>query len=264
MIYAEERYNKIMELLSKQGSIYVTELMTALNISRETVRRDLNKLAQDGLLLKTHGGAVLPNASQSGFDYPFATRQQANRAEKAQLCAYAAQSIQEADTLFLDNSSTVAHMIKFIPKQYHLNIIVNSVPLLLELAHTRNPNWNIFSLGGSLVYNTVSTGRHLAVKAFENFRPSKAFLSCHSVDNRYLATDSYLDDIELKRCALELSDETFLLADYSKFGHPGSMKIVEVSHFSHIITNEKADPVFIQHLRSQDCDVHIVVPNAVK
>ena len=74
MIYAEERYNNIMRLLTEKGRISSAELSSALNISRETIRRDLNRLAQEGRLVKTRGGAILPDASLTSLDFPYTAR----------------------------------------------------------------------------------------------------------------------------------------------------------------------------------------------
>lgn len=82
MIYAEERYNNIMRLLTEKGRISSAELSSALNISRETIRRDLNRLAQEGRLVKTRGGAILPDASLTSLDFPYTAREKANRTEK--------------------------------------------------------------------------------------------------------------------------------------------------------------------------------------
>lgn len=257
MIYAEERYNNIMRLLTDKGRISSAELSSALNISRETIRRDLNRLAQEGRLVKTRGGAILPDASLTSLDFPYTAREKANRTEKSDLCAYAARFIQERDTIFLDNSSTVTHLIRFIPKQYPLNFLVYSISLLLTLSNMHNPNWNVFSLGGMLSYTTMSSTRTLALSALDNFMPSKAFLSCHSITRDFYATDSYMEDVELKRRALDISAETFLLADASKLNHPGVIKVASSVEFDHIITNEKAAPFFVNDLRENGCNIHL-------
>ena len=257
MIYAEERYNRILELLSQKGRVDSSELVDVLNTSRETIRRDLNKLAEEGHLIKTHGGAILPDHTASGFDFPFTAREKAHPVEKADICAWAAQNIHEPETIFLDNSSTVGHLLEFIPRQYKLNILVNSVPLLLRFCQMQNPNWNIISLGGSLVYPTMSVNRYLTTDALKNFRPTKAFLSCHSIDENFIATDSYLDDVELKRYAAELSEETYLLVDHSKLNRSGVMKIADATLFDHIVTDEKADPDFLAELKTLHGSVHL-------
>lgn len=258
MIYAEERYNNIMRLLTEKGRVSSAELSSALNISRETIRRDLNRLAQEGRLVKTRGGATLTDASLTSLDFPYTAREKANRTEKADLCAFAASFIQERDTIFLDNSSTVTHLIRFIPKQYPLNLLVHSIPLLLTLANMHNPNWNVFSLGGMLNCTTMSSSRTLMLAALNNFMPTKAFISCHSINKDYFATDSYMEDVEIKCRALEISAETFLLADASKMNHPGVIKIASSNKFDHIITNEKAAPFFIEELTNHGCNVHRV------
>ena len=99
------------------------------------------------------------------------------------------------------------------PQTVSAELLVYSISLLLTLSNMHNPNWNVFSLGGMLSYTTMSSTRTLALSALDNFMPTKAFLSCHSITRDFYATDSYMEDVELKRRALDISAETFLLAD---------------------------------------------------
>lgn len=108
-----------------------------------------------------------------------------------------------------------------------------------------------------LSYTTMSSTRTLALSALDNFMPTKAFLSCHSITKDLHATDSYMEDVELKRRALDISAETFLLADASKLNHPGVIKVASSVEFDHIITNEKAAPFFVNDLRENGCNVHL-------
>jgi DeoR/GlpR family transcriptional regulator of sugar metabolism len=257
MSYAEERYNKILELLSQNGRVDAIELMTILNTSRETVRRDLNCLSKKGLLVKTHGGAIAPKNNTFEIFRPLKDRENSYQLEKQALCRYAAKAINEHDTIFLDNSTTITRIINYIPKQYNLTVITNSISLLSQFFMLHNPNWNIIALGGTLDYKTYSTNRYFAINNLYNFKPNKSFISCHGIDDDFSVTDTNMDDVEIKRYIVDACKETFLLADYSKIQRKGVVKIADASMFHSIITNDNIDSTFLSNLTAHGCVVQL-------
>jgi Transcriptional regulators of sugar metabolism len=253
-----QRHQKILELLDQNGQASVTELMEVLLTSRETVRRDLNELSNKGLLIKTHGGAVsMAHKAAFGFFTPLNNRRNAYQAEKLALCRFAANSVEEYDTIYIDNSTTAAHLIDFIPKYYKLTFITNSIGLLTEFSMLHNPNWNIVSLGGILSYETYSVNRYLAMNNLQYFQPNKSFISCHGIGEDFSVTDTNIDDVELKRYVVSACKETSLLVDASKMPRRGVVKIADASDFHCIITNDNIDSAFLCQLVSHDCSVKL-------
>lgn len=249
MIYAEERYKKILDLLTKQEYVSTTELINILNTSRETVRRDVNTLAKKGLIIKVHGGISSKENINTLYDTPVILRESTNVQLKKKLCEYTAKYIQNDDIIFIDNSSTTAHLIHYIPKNYHLTLITNSIKLLIELTKIKVNNWNIICLGGVFDFNTLSTTNYLTTNNLSIFKPTKSFISCHGIDSDYSITDSYLNDIEIKRTVIKNSKENFLLIDSSKLNRKGVMVLTEIINFQHIITNFSKDISFIDNLK---------------
>lgn len=258
MIYIEERHNKILELLNQNGRVDSIELMTILNTSRETIRRDLNALSDKGLLIKTHGGAISPQNTSFNFFTPLKTRENALTAEKKALCIFAAKTIKDYDTLYLDNSTTVSHIINYIPKQCKVTFITNSINLLAEFSIMHNTNWNVISLGGALDYDTSSTFHYLAINNLKNFKPNKAFISCHAIDNDFTVTDTSIDDVELKQYILKICKETYLLVNSTKLQRDGLAIIGDAAAFHRIITNDDIDPLFLSRLNTHGCKLQLV------
>lgn len=257
MICAEERYKKILDLLKEQEYISTNELIEKLDMSRETIRRDLNSLAKRGALIKTHGGATSKESSVALYDTPVILREATNVSLKKEVCKYAAQFIEDRDNIFIDNSSTAAHLINYIPKNYHITLITYSTKLLLEIAKLRAFNWNVISLGGVFNLNTLSTGNFLTMNNLSIFKPTKAFMSCHGINQNFEVTDSYINDIEIKRFLIQNSQETFLLADHSKLPRKGVMLIDDATAFSHIVVDNTSDKDFVDKLTRHGCDIMI-------
>ena len=256
MSCAEERYKKILDTLKERDYISTNELITILDTSRETVRRDVNLLAKRGAIIKVHGG-VSSKESASSYDIPVFLRENTNVDNKKTLCAYSVKYINDKDNIFIDNSSTAAYMINYIPKNYHITLITYSIKLLCELAKIRPNNWNIISLGGNFDFNTLSTTNYLTVNNLSIFKPTKSFISCHGIDENYNVLDSYLNDIEIKRIIIENSQETFLLLDSSKLKRKGVMTLANAKKFHHIITNKDADMEFLENLKSYGCNIEL-------
>ncbi|MEG1754049.1 MAG: DeoR/GlpR family DNA-binding transcription regulator, partial [Christensenella sp.] len=130
---AIERKSKITNLLEIKGQAEVTELAQMLNVVPETIRRDLKELEVQGMLVRTHGGAVLIEKKDLQTMHTIHAKQQYN--EKLKLSKRAAECVQEGDTIFLDNSSTLTNMIRFINPEYNVTLLTNSVDIL-QLAST--------------------------------------------------------------------------------------------------------------------------------
>ncbi len=258
MICAEERYAKILDLLKEKEFVSTTELISLLDTSRETVRRDLNTLAERGALVKTHGGATSKERAGTLYDTPVLLRETANVLAKREICEYAARFIQDNDHIFIDSSSTAAHLINYIPKNHHITLITYSIRLAYEIARLKAANWTVICLGGVLDYNTLSTGNYLTLENLARFRPSKSFLSCHGIDERFDVTDSYTNDVEIKRTLLRSSQETFLLADHSKLMRNGVILIDDARTFDHLIVDGSSDMDFVEALRKHGCEVTVV------
>lgn len=257
MICAEERYKKILEILEGKDYVSTNELIEKLHTSRETVRRDLNALAAKGAILKTHGGATSREIATQVYDTPIMLRAGTNVSSKQAVAKYAAQFIQKKDTIFIDNSSTAACLLSYMPKHYQLTLITYSVQLILELAKITIPNWKIILLGGDLDFGTFSTGSYIATNTLSMFKPAKAFLSCHGIDSTLCMTDSYMNDVELKRLVITNARESFLLVDSSKLNRNGVINVGNVSSVDHIVTNANADTKFVEQLKKQGCNIHL-------
>lgn len=94
----------------------MNQLFEILQVSKETIRRDLKEMEEAGIIQRVHGGAVLSEASKGVKEYPLLTREIRNYSEKIRLCQKAAEYIEDGDTIFIDNSSTTLNLVSYIPQ----------------------------------------------------------------------------------------------------------------------------------------------------
>ena len=141
---AIERRNDILERLQEEKRVVVSELSAAYNVSEETIRRDLEKLENDGLVVKSYGGAVLKE--QSFFDLPFNIRKKQRVAEKQKIARLIADMVRDGEALMLDASSTDVYIARALKEKKKLTVITNSVEVIVELFDV--PEWTVISTGG--------------------------------------------------------------------------------------------------------------------
>ena len=111
---AEERFSKILSIIESEGSATMQELMTALDASESTIRRDLNTMDKNGLITKVHGGAIAKKPSISTSDENVNSRKSLNADQKEMIAKYAATLIQPDDFVYIDAGTTTEMMIPFI------------------------------------------------------------------------------------------------------------------------------------------------------
>lgn len=253
-----ERKSEILNLLEQNGRVDVNDLAGHFNASRETIRRDLREMEEDGVLKRTHGGAVFVNqAPLSGDEFPVAVREIQRFAEKNAICKKAATFINYGDSLFIDNSSTCLSLLKYIPAELRVTIITNSIKILLQSAREINPNHLIVSLGGFFNPSNLSIYGNISRKNAMEYYPTRAFMSCAGIHPQHQLGDTSILEVDTKRLMIERAQETYILADYSKFDHTGHVFLSDLSSVHTIVTDKKADRDRLEFI--QKANVRLVI-----
>lgn len=240
-MYKIERKSEIINLLEQAGTVNVNELSERFHASRETIRRDLEEMEQDGVLKRTHGGAVFQGGNIfPSLELPVVVREIQRYSEKSDICKKAASLIQDGDNIFADNSSTCLCLLKYIPPQLKVTIITNSIKLLTESIAAASPNHMVVCLGGILNAANHSLYGNTALKNAAEFYPNKSFMSCTGVQPGRLTDSSFLE-VDIKRLMIERSSEVYILADYSKFEKSGQVFLSDFSQITAVITDSKTN-----------------------
>jgi len=234
-MYCEQRKVEIIKIIEKDGSINVNALAEYFNISKETIRKDLNDLEKQGMLKRTHGGALLESL---GREYPLDLRGSQQIKAKNLICQKAASYIRENDTLFIDNSSTLLYLIQYIPTKINLTILTNSINLLLMAAKIQNHNWLLICLGGIFNSRNMSVYGSTSLKSADEYYPNKTFFSCAGITRNNMVADSSFHEIEIKKLMIGRAQEAFLLADHTKFDKAGQMFLCGFDDVDYLITDD--------------------------
>jgi DeoR family fructose operon transcriptional repressor len=207
----QKRKQAIIQTLADTGEAEIKQLAAALVVSEITIRRDLNLLAADGLLRRTHGGAV--KVAPPNPPLPFANKAAINVKAKEAIARRAAASINDGDIIFLDCGSTVFHLCPFI-KNKKIRVITNSLPILHEL---QDSQVCINLIGGEFDAERQAIHGKMAEYHIAKYRANRAFLGIDGISPRGLFANSE-KEATLTMALAANSASTWLLCDSSKIG----------------------------------------------
>lgn len=231
---ALERQNKILEFLATDGSVSVSKLSKILEVTEETVRRDLEKLEQKEYLRRTHGGAVPIDGST--HDFSLEKRKHINAEEKEKLAKKAAGLILSGDTVFLDASTTTFYMAKEIKKLSNVTVITNSIRVISELENA--DKIKVIAVGGMVSKNQSFVGQVAEKTIEENYYATKMFLSGKGVTANGGFLESNEQESGIKNKMLRNSEKKYYICDSSKIGKVGFIKLADFSDINCFITSK--------------------------
>jgi DeoR family fructose operon transcriptional repressor len=230
----QKRKQIILEKLTVNGEVDIRIIAAELDTSEITIRRDLNQLAADGLLYRTHGGAMKVDPLQVPHD--FINKAAKNVEAKDKICRAAANQINHGDIIFMDCGSTVFRLCQFI-KSKKIKVITNSIPVVYEL---QNSLVSLNIIGGE--FNTERQAVHgkIADEHIARYKATKAFLGVDGISRNGLFANSELE-ADITQAFAAHSAKTYLLCDDSKIGKESYLKFGELNMINAIITNSKSE-----------------------
>lgn len=234
---AIERRNHILEKLQAEKRVVVSELSQEYQVSEETIRRDLEKLENDGLVIKSYGGAVLNE--HSIFDLPFNIRKNQKIVEKKEMAKLLMDEVRDGEALMLDASSTDVYVAKALKEKKKLTVITNSVEIIFELFDMTE--WTVISTGGETREKSFALVGPRTDSTICSYHVDKAIVSCKGLSLDAGITDSDERDANSKRLMLNSAKEKILVADSSKFGEIAFTKVADWTEVTKIITDRKPE-----------------------
>ena len=230
---ADERKQKISELLKEKDTVKVSELSHILNVSEVTIRSYLADMEKKGLLSRIHGGAV--SSYKPYYSMNLNQRLETNQGEKVEIADKIASMIEPDDTIMLNSGTTTLITFRKIPKSYNLNIVTNSIAIALEASN--NPNYNVVLVGGSVNTKYQFTYGEDALSQLENYHATKCILSVDGISLGAGLSLYYSNEASLARKMIECSDKLIVTADGTKLGRYAFAKITDVKEGDVLVTN---------------------------
>ncbi len=254
------RRQSLLELLRKQPGLSVPELAVTLDVSGGTVRNDLDALEQQGLLTRVHGGAVLHQQDQFQNN-SFIRRYQQNADAKLAIARAAADLVNDDASILLDASTTAFYFAEALSERRRLRVMTNGFEVARELA--QNTTNSVILIGGIVDNESSSVTGLLSEKIIEELHIQKAFLSCSGFSLERGMTEVHLAEAQLKRKAIESSQELFALVDSSKFGKEDLTSFARPEKITRLFTDQKLSSYWSDRLRKAGVEFTICTDEVV-
>lgn len=249
------RRQQIIKLITENGQVYVEELVKRFNVSGVTIRKDLDRLEQQNMLIRARGGAI-KFEPVVGMDQRLSDKNKINFVEKSRIGKQAALLVEASDTIIIDSGSTTAEMVRNLPEFEDLTVITNAINIANQLMS--HPHINMIIPGGYLRKNSQSLVGPLAEKSLRNFNVDKVFLGVDGFDTRTGIFTPNVEEARLNEIMIEISREVILLADSSKFKKRSLAFICPVNKIHKVITDDNIPSDDLKRLKDVGIQVIIV------
>jgi DeoR/GlpR family transcriptional regulator of sugar metabolism len=236
------RQYEILDILSAKGVVSVDELANHFKVSKMTIRRDLEKLHEDNLLQRTHGGALINKVIQTELNY--STKRNENLEIKKKLALEAVKHIQENSTIYID-AGTTSYEIALNLARNNLIIVTNDLRVANFLITTNN---KVILLGGEINKDTGSFNSKISYETLTNMNIDLAIMATSAVDSNFNLCTPDENRKALKSLAISISNKAILVVDSSKFYKTSLYKIANINEFDIIISDFKKDLIDNQYL----------------
>lgn len=247
----EERRRAILDLLTHQGRVLVTELASQFETSQVTIRKDLEILHAHGLVHRTHGGA-LPAREGALEDPTLREKEKLHRQEKLRIADAAASKVKEGQVLILDSGTTTTAIARALRNFKSLTIITNAVNIAAELTGTAV---EVILTGGTLRKNSFSLVGPIAEETLRRLSADLLFLGVDGFDVHYGMSTPNLLEAKVNRVMVEVAKKTVAVCDSSKFGRRSLSLIAPPSALEEIITDRGVQKSDLRILKQAGIEV---------
>lgn len=232
-IVVESRRNKIMKEIQCKGSALVDDLASQLMVSPLTIRRDLQYWEEIGAVERFYGGARLIQSFVDNDDPELS-----NEPYKHAIAKYAAQYVQDGDTIFINTSSTALLVLKYI-RNKRVSVITNNGKAIFM---DHDPLVSIYLSGGELRIPKESMVGDFALNNLNRVSANKAFLGCSGISVASGMTTAILQEVAINEVMINrCNGDTFILADHTKIGNNHSFISGSIQSFDYLITDNLSD-----------------------
>ncbi|WP_258104681.1 DeoR/GlpR family DNA-binding transcription regulator [Marinoscillum sp. MHG1-6] len=250
---ANQRRDKILDLLKEDGSAKVIDLAKIFKVTEVTIRQDLEKLEKDGLVLREHGGVHLKNVEDQVKNFSIINQDHLESKEAiAQKCL---ELIHPGDAIILDSGSTTTEIAKKIKNIEGLTVITNALNIALMLG--ANPNIEVVMTGGEFKPPTLSLTGQKAADFFKGLNVRKLFLATAGISLKSGLTYPSISDLVVKKAMIDAADITYLVADSSKIGKSAFASLGALSLIDYIITDEDIEEKHKQVFKDNEIELII-------
>jgi DeoR/GlpR family transcriptional regulator of sugar metabolism len=244
----KERQAFIIQQINIHNKVLSSDLSTQLNVSEDTVRRDLQELDEEGKLTKVHGGAL-----SKSFHFTIQNNNIYLHTEKKVIAHKAVELIKDGMFIVLSGGTTIRELVKALPPELNATFITASVPTALELLE--HPNSEIIFLGNKLLKSAqMSVGAEVVVRLGQ-IKADYCFLGTNSIDVEEGITDLEWEIIEVKKAMIKCAQKTVSLAISEKLNSIQRLQVCRTEDIDILITELPVDAEILQPYKAKGVEI---------
>lgn len=244
-----ERQEEILDILNKNKSATVEELANELFVSGATIRRDLRVMEKQGLIKRSHGGAM-PFKS-SAEESAFAIREQENTSAKKTIANLASRFIKNGQSIFIDSSTTTGNVIPLLNGFQYLSVTTTGLRNALLLSQTNSVK--IYIAGGLIENHSNSITGTDTMDYISRIHADVALISCTGLSLSAGFTDASIEQSKLKQQMRKNSEKVILLCDSTKFGKTFMCKDFDFEDIDYLITEKVPPQEYLDRIQGSGC-----------
>ncbi len=226
----KERQALILRELNLHNKVLHTDLSKKLEVSEDTIRRDIHELSMEDKLVKVRGGAL----SKSFHVYSYKEAEIYKYEEKTTIARKAVSMLADGMLVLISGGTTNLELARILPEELRLTFYTPSLPTAMQLAE--HPNCETIFIGGRISRNAKITTGGEVVNTLRNIRPDICFMGTNSIDSRIGLTDSDWDVVDIKRSMIEVSDKVAVLSISEKLQSSQKIRVCGINDIDYLIT----------------------------
>ncbi len=244
----KERQAHIIQQINVHNKVLSSDLSVQLDVSEDTVRRDLQELSEEGKLIKVHGGAL-----SKSFHFTLESSTIYSLPEKKSIAYKALQWIKDGMMIVLSGGTTIRELVKSLPPDLNATFITVSVPIALELLD--HPTSEVIFLGNKLLKNAQMSVGAEVVERLGQIKADLCFLGTNSIDANFGISDLEWEIIEVKRAMIKCAHKTISLAISEKLNTIQRLQVCKPEEINMLITELDADDPLLEPFKQKGLSV---------
>lgn len=244
------RHNAILELVQEKHYVSTEELVEHFAVSPQTIRRDLNDLAEQNKILRHHGGATLPSSS---INAAYQDRKSMWSQEKAKIAQQVAKIIPNGSSLFIDIGTTPEAVAHALLNHQDLKIVTNNINVATLLSGKED--FQLIIAGGEVRTRDGAIFGEATLDFISQFQMDFGILGMSGLDDKGTLLEFDYHEARTKRAIIHNSKQTILVTDHSKFGRSAMVKVGHVAQLNYLFTNQTPPKDLMSELTAHQVNV---------
>ncbi len=249
------RQRSIMEFIREHGSVQVDELSAHLQVTPQTIRRDLNQLYELELIHRVHGGAVLKDTIEN---LGYGARKLLMADEKSEIAKLTAEIIPDNSSMFINLGTTVECVTEFLVDRKGILVITNNINVASTLWPSRGIE--VMIAGGTIRHSDGGIVGSSTEEFIDKFKPDYAIIGCSAIDDTGEFFDYDLREVRVTQAIIRQARSVILVTDSMKLDRRAPVKVATLTDVDILVTDDSISDEFVEVCRQNNVDVKIAKP----